>query len=214
MEGMGEKEEEAPRGISEPEPEGGTQYEPSGLTMRDDSGLEDEVEYLWETHSPADSDEPEGERWWSPEPPEPDSEDDEEEICQPAEVPEFEHRGKSTPLAKATPRIEVGDLALPCVVRRGEPPGTPGKGESPHTKKVRRRKLRKKVTKDRDHEWETARQDAWLRELLTDSSRSESEEKYARFAESGTWIAEMIGVPEQAMTTSRGKCSGQEKPES
>jgi hypothetical protein len=30
-----------------------------------------------------------------------------------------------------------------------------------------------------------ARQDAWLREMLTDSSESESEEKYARFC--GIW---------------------------
>jgi hypothetical protein len=50
--------------------------------------------------------------------------------------------------------------------------------------------------------------------MLTDSSGSESEEKYARFAESGRWIAEMTGIPQQAMTTSRGECSGQEKPDS
>ncbi len=57
-----------------------------------------------------------------------------------------------------------------------------------------------------------ARQDAWLREMLTDSSGSESEEKYARLVESGRWIAEMSGVPRQAATSSRGECSGQEKP--
>jgi hypothetical protein len=50
--------------------------------------------------------------------------------------------------------------------------------------------------------------------MLTDSSGSESEEKYARFAESGRWIAEMTGIPQQATTTSRGECSGQEKPDS
>ncbi len=38
-----------------------------------------------------------------------------------------------------------------------------------------------------------ARHDAWLRELLTDSSGDETEEKYTRFAESGRWIAEMTG---------------------
>jgi hypothetical protein len=70
------------------------------------------------------------------------------------------------------------------------------------------------VTKDKDHEWELARQDAWLREMLTDSSGSESEEKYARFAESGRWIAEMTGILQQATTTSRGECSRQEKPDS
>ncbi len=89
----------------------------------------------------------------------------------------------------------------------------PEKG-GPTSKKIKRRKLRKKVTKDKDHEWELARQDAWLREMHTDSSGSESEEKYARFAESGRWIAEMTGILQRATTTSRGECSGQKKPDS
>ncbi len=75
-----------------------------------------------------------------------------------------------------------------------ELPGTPKSTELPPAKKLKRRRLRKKVTRDEDHKWEVARQDAWLRELLTDSSGSESEEKYARFAESGRWIAEMTGI--------------------
>ncbi len=70
------------------------------------------------------------------------------------------------------------------------------------------------MTKDKDHEWELARQGAWLREMLSDSSESKSEEKYARFTESGRWIAKMTGIPQQATTTSRGECSGQEKPDS
>jgi hypothetical protein len=80
------------------------------------------------------------------------------------------------------------------------------------------------VVRDEGHKWEAARQDAWLRKLLTDSSGSESEEKYSRFAESGRWIAEMTGSRDkecckqeesaevrtsaQATTTSRGECSG------
>jgi hypothetical protein len=95
-----------------------------------------------------------------------------------------------------------------------KPPGALREAEPPHARKTRRRKLRKKVTRDKDHQWELARQDAWLREMLTDSSGSESEEKYARFAGSGRWIAEMTGIPQQATTTSRGECSGQEKPDS
>ncbi len=79
------------------------------------------------------------------------------------------------------------------------------------------------MIKDESHKWEVARHDAWLRELLTDSSGSESEEKYSRFAESGRWIAEMTGSRDeecrkqegsagvktsaQATTTSRGECS-------
>jgi hypothetical protein len=93
-------------------------------------------------------------------------------------------------------------------------PEAPGERKLPHAKKTKRRKLRKKVTKDRDHDWELARQDAWLREILTDSSGSESEEKYARFAESGRWIVEMTGILQQTTTTSRGECSGQKKPDS
>ncbi len=33
-----------------------------------------------------------------------------------------------------------------------------------------------------------------MRELLTDNSGSDAEEKYTRFAESGRWIAEMTGI--------------------
>jgi hypothetical protein len=93
-------------------------------------------------------------------------------------------------------------------------PEAPSEGKQLHTKKIKRRKPRKKVTKDKDQEWELARQDAWLREMLTDSSGSESEEKYARFAESGRWIPEMTGIPQRTTTTSRGECSGQKKPDS
>ncbi len=50
------------------------------------------------------------------------------------------------------------------------------------------------MTENEGHKWEVARRDAWLRELLTDSSGSETEEKYTRFAESGRWIAEMTGI--------------------
>ncbi len=53
-----------------------------------------------------------------------------------------------------------------------------------------------------------------LREMLTDTSESESEEKYGRFAESGRWITELYGVFPQATTTSRGECSGRGTPDS
>ncbi len=43
-----------------------------------------------------------------------------------------------------------------------------------------------------------------MRELLTDSSGSKTEEKYARFAESGRWIAEMTGSRDK-------ECRKQEK---
>jgi hypothetical protein len=50
--------------------------------------------------------------------------------------------------------------------------------------------------------------------MLTDTAESENEEKYGRFAESGRWITELFGIPQQAMTTSRGECSGQKMPDS
>jgi hypothetical protein len=53
---------------------------------------------------------------------------------------------------------------------------------------------------DQEEEWETARHDAWLRELLTDSSEGGSEDKYTRLSESGRWIAEMTG------SRDRGQC--------
>jgi hypothetical protein len=102
----------------------------------------------------------------------------------------------------------------PCPEVGGLTSKAPSEGEPLHARKIKRKKPRRKVTKDKDQEWELARQNAWLREMLTDSSGSESEEKYARFAESGRWIVEMTGIPQQAATTSRGECSGQKKPDS
>jgi hypothetical protein len=65
--------------------------------------------------------------------------------------------------------------------------------ESPTEKKPRRRMLRKKEVCGEREDWETARRDAWLRELLTDSSEDEPEDGYTRFEESGRWIAKMTG---------------------
>jgi hypothetical protein len=70
------------------------------------------------------------------------------------------------------------------------------------------------VERTKDQEWEQARQDAWLREMLTDTSESESEERCGRFAESGRWITELFRIPEHAATTSGGECSGQKTPDS
>jgi hypothetical protein len=218
IEGMEEEEEETLEEIDESEPEREVRYGTSVFMRKDDSGLEDELEYFWEAHIPSDPDNPEEDRWWSPEPPEPSSEEDEEEVRYLTEILELgpqgdkARQGGSPAPAGATPYTKASGPTPPCTEQRGGPPGTPGEGEILHTKKTRRRKLRKKVTKDRDHEWELARQDAWLREMLTDSSGSESEEKYARFAESGRWIAEITRIPQQTTTTSRGECSGQEKP--
>jgi hypothetical protein len=41
---------------------------------------------------------------------------------------------------------------------------------------TKRRKLRKKPERTRGQEWEEARQDAWLRQMLSDTSSDEDEE--------------------------------------
>jgi hypothetical protein len=80
MEEVQEEEEETLEELSEPEPEKESRYITSTLTMKDDSGLEDEFEYLWEAHALSSPGEPEEDRWWSPEPSQPSSEEDEEEV--------------------------------------------------------------------------------------------------------------------------------------
>ncbi len=177
------------------------------------------MEYFWEAPSLSDPYEREEDRWWSSGPPEPSSEEDEEEVRYLTEVlglgpqgNEVKEGGSCSP-AGVEPSMKESSRAPPRARQGGEPPGAPKEVEPPHAKKIKRRKPRKKVTRNKDHQWELARQDAWLREMLTDSSGSETE-KYARFAESGRWIAEMTGIPQQATTTSREECSGQEKPDS
>jgi hypothetical protein len=40
---------------------------------------------------------------------------------------------------------------------------------------AKRRRLRKKPVRTKDQEWEEARQDAWLRQMLSDTSSDEDE---------------------------------------
>jgi hypothetical protein len=90
--------------------------------------------------------------------------------------------------------------------RRGEgPPGGSHSEEPPAARKPRRRGLRKRKTASQDEEWETARHDAWLWELLTDSSEGESEDGYLRFAESGRWIVEMTGSRDRGLRRQEGR---------
>ncbi len=93
-------------------------------------------------------------------------------------------------------------------------PGKLQKERPPHPRGAKRKTLRKKVEKTRDQEWDQARQDAWLREMLSDTSDSENEERCGRFAESGRWITELIKIPQRPATTSGGECSGQKTPDS
>ncbi len=60
-----------------------------------------------------------------------------------------------------------------------------------------------------DQQWEEARRNAWLRQLLSDDSSDESdeEERYGRFAESGRWMSELYGIPQCPTATMGGECS-------
>jgi hypothetical protein len=71
-------------------------------------------------------------------------------------------------------------------------------------------RLRKRPRVTADHQWEEARRNAWLRQVLSDSTsdEDEDEERHGRFAESGRWMSELYGLPQHPMTTSGGECSG------
>ncbi len=212
MEEVQEEGEEALEEIDEPEPkpEREIRYITSIFTRKDDSGLEDEFEYLWEAHALSSPEDPEEDRWWSPEPPQPSSEEDEEEVLYLTQVLGLEPREDEVRQEGNPALVEV----VACPKEGTSTSETPREKKPLHPKKAKRRKPRKKVTRDKDQEWGQARQDAWLREMLIDTLESEAEEKYGRFAESGRWIAELTGIPQQATTTSRGECSGQKMPDS
>jgi hypothetical protein len=210
MEEMQEEGEVTLEEMGESEPEGEVRHVTSIFMRKDDSGLEDEFEYLWEAHVLSDPEELEEDRWWSPEPPQPSSEEDEEEVRYLTKVLRLEPRGDEARQNGNPAIVEVMVYPEEGILT----PETPGEKKSLHPKKDKRRKPREKVTRDKDQEWERARQDAWLREMLTDTSESEAEEKYAKFVESGRWIAELAGIPQQATTTSRRECSGKKMPDS
>jgi hypothetical protein len=81
-------------------------------------------------------------------------------------------------------------------------------GQLPCFTGAKRRKLRKKSNATIDQKWEEARRDAWLRQMLSDTSSDEDEENYGRFAESGRWMAELFEIPQHLAATSEGECSG------
>jgi hypothetical protein len=201
-----DEEGEALEEIDESEPEGETRFITSIFTRKDDSRLEDEFEYPLDVHTPG---EPEEDRWWSPEPPQPSSEEDEEEVQYLVRVLGLEPRGGETgqEVNPALERAVVGPREDTTAS------GTSQKEKPPHPRGAKRKRLRKKVERTRDQEWEQARQDAWLREMLSDTSESENEERCGRFAESGKWITELFRIPQHPATTSGGECSGQKTPD-
>jgi hypothetical protein len=206
VEEMQEEEGTTPRGVMKPEPWREVRFATDVFTREVGS----EPECLGNTHTPSSARASEEGRWWSPEPPQATSKEDEEEVQYLMHVLGLEPPGGQTSpsINSAAGKAEAGpgkDAATPGAPRRKGPT---------HPRGTKRRKPRGKTAKSRDREWEQTRQDAWLREMLTDTSESESEEKYGRFAESGRWITELCGVPQQAATTSRGECSGRETPDS
>jgi hypothetical protein len=70
-------------------------------------------------------------------------------------------------------------------------------------------RLRKRPGVTADQQWEEARRNAWLRQVLSDGSSDEDEdqERHGRFAESGRWMSELYGLPRHPTTTSGGECS-------
>ncbi len=73
--------------------------------------------------------------------------------------------------------------------------GKPETGRRSPPRAIKRRRLRKKEEETRDQEWERARQDAWLREMLSETSSSEDDEGGSeRFAESRKWMSELVGI--------------------
>ncbi len=179
-----EEEDLEEMGDSESEESGGREvrYCTNTCMRKDDSGLEDELEYFWEAPIPSDFDEREEDRWWSPAPQEPSSEEDEEEVCYLTNLlglgPKEDgvNDGEPSPLAEDAPGASGGDrLASPGkpAEEEGGSSEVPKGIEPPPAKRLKRRGLRKKVIENEGHRWEVARRDAWLRELLTDSSGSE-----------------------------------------
>jgi hypothetical protein len=106
--------------------------------------------------------------------------------------PEKENNSKES--AQPRDKTEVGPSSeVRQALEEGPGRGSPRSGGPPIKKKPRRRELRKRKAGNQHEEWETARHNAWLRELLSDSSEGEPEDGYTKFEESGRWIAEMMG---------------------
>jgi hypothetical protein len=81
-------------------------------------------------------------------------------------------------------------------------------GQLPYFTGAKRRRPRKKSKTTVDREWEEVRRNAWLRQMLSDTSSDEDEEHYGRFEESGRWMAELFEIPQHLAATSGGECSG------
>ncbi len=109
-------------------------------------------------------------------------------------------------LEPAYPSLERGGATRPEAPQH-HPSST---ARPPHLAGAGQRKLKKRPRAVTDQDWEEARQSAWLRQMLSDTSsgEDEDEEQYGRFAESGRWMSELYGFPQHLVPTSGGECSG------
>ncbi len=173
----------------------------SACLRKDDSGLEDELEYFHDVTPPPEEEGAAEVRWWSPEPQGLQSEEEDEELNQYLVnllIGSLETNSNNSELTQSQTEAAAASVACDRQALREESEeekrspqeGVIGSGP-PAKKKFRRRMPRKKEVRGERENWETARRDAWLRELLTDSSEGEPEDGYTRFDEPGRWIAEM-----------------------
>jgi hypothetical protein len=145
-----EEQEENMEEIDDSESEEEARYVTSTHVRKDDSGLEDKLGYFWEVHDPADPYEREEDRWWSPGPPEPSSEEDEEEVRYLTEVlglgPQGDEAKEGEPSSPTgvEPSTKGSSRAPSCAEQGREPPGAPKEAEPPRARKTKRRKLRRR----------------------------------------------------------------------
>jgi hypothetical protein len=84
-----------------------------------------------------------------------------------------------------------------------------GRTRPPRPTETSRPKPKAGLRATSDQQWEEARYNAWLRQLLSDDSsdEEEDEERYGRFAESGRWMTELYGIPQYPTPTLGRECS-------
>ncbi len=154
----------------------------------DDFGLEMQPEYSSDDCS---ADEPTEDGWWNP------------GATQPYSV---EGRaGTQHPTERWSPGFQRKQFAQ---VKAAVVLGGSHERRVPCSASAKRRKLRKRPGMISVRDWEEARRDAWLRQMLSDTSSDEDEERYGRFAESGRWMSELFKIPQHQIATSEGECSG------
>ncbi len=89
------------------------------------------------------------------------------------------------------PSLEEGGARVP---QAGLPQHLPhGLARPARPAGAERQRLRKRPRVTADQQWEEARRNAWLRQVLSDGSsdEDEDEERHGRFAESGRWMSEL-----------------------